>query len=39
MATTMLPLLMAIVALVALELSTRRHGADGRSPLEDAGEW
>ena len=39
MATTLLPLLMAIVALVALEVLAGRHGADNRSPIDDAGEW
>lgn len=39
MATTLMPLLIALVALVALHLLDFGGSAEAGSPFEDAGEW
>lgn len=39
MTATLMPLMIALVALVVLELLTDRAGADGRSIADDAADW
>ena len=39
MAHTILPLLMALVALIALDVFSLRSGADTRPTIEDGSEW